>query len=117
MSPLARLPLLLALLCAGPALAQDATWVLGRWELVYDPEGRPADALEFLPDGDAVNVWPDGTRVPGIYVVTEQGVKAVFTLQGRDLITTFHADAAHSELRIVTSATGRESVYRKRAAP
>lgn len=105
---------LIALLLRLPLAAEEADWVLGRWELAYDPEGRPADALEFLPDGEAVNLWPDGTRVHGIYVVTEQGVKAVFTLQGKDIITTFHADPARTELRILTSATGRETIYRKR---
>lgn len=93
--------------------AADDDWVLGRWELVYDPDGSERDWLEFLPGGDAFSIWPDGRRVPGIYVVTAEGVKAVFTLEGRDIITTFHADPERRELRIVTSPTGVESVYRR----
>ena len=118
-----RIPLLgaaLLLLCgilAPPHVAlagEPSDWPIGRWELGHDPEDRPGDALEFLPDGEAISIWPDGTRVSGIYVVTPQGIKAVFSLDGRDIITTFHADADRQQLRIVTSTTGRESVYEKR---
>lgn len=115
MPPLGAALLLLCGILVPPhvALANEPSWPLGRWELVHDPEGRPGDALEFLPDGEAVSIWPDGTRVSGIYVVTPQGIKAVFSLDGRDIITTFHADPARRQLRIVTSSTGRESIYEK----
>ncbi len=105
----------LALLCSPLLQAADASWAVGRWELVHDPDGGKTDWLEFTADGDAYNLWADGTRVPGFYVVTEQGVKAVFTVKGKDLIATFHADPAREELRIVTSTSGRPSVYRRRA--
>lgn len=101
------------LLCAGAAHAGDADWLLGRWALTYDPQGAETDYLEFLPDGDAYSEWADGTRVPGIYVVTGQGVKAVFTVEERDLIATFHADAERKRLKIVTDASGEESVYER----
>lgn len=93
--------------------AEEPDWPVGRWELVHDPEGREQDWLEFMPNGDAYSIWPNGTKVPGIYVVTEDGIKAVFSLKDRDIIATFHVDAARQQLRIVTSETGRESVYRK----
>ena len=104
------------LVLAGSAGAIDAQWITGCWRLAHDPEDRPADALEFRADGDVDNVWADGTRVPGFYVVAPDMVKAVFTRNGRDVITVFHYDSAHTELRIVTSRTGRESIYRKKAA-
>ena len=56
---------------------------------------------------------PDGQRVPGMYIVTPQGVKAVFTHQGRDVIATFFFDAHAGVLKIVTSRTGQASLYRK----
>jgi hypothetical protein len=119
MPQISRVALAAAVLLAlslAPALAQEdgsAEWLIGRWVVAHDPEGRPGDTLEFAADGDVVNVWPDGTRTEGIYVLTERGVKAVFSYGGRDLITTFHTDPTRSELRIVTSANGEETVYRK----
>jgi hypothetical protein len=113
----AALLLLCGILASPPPVAlanEPSDWPIGRWELVHDPEGRPGDALEFLPDGEAISIWPDGTRVPGIYVVTPRGIKAVFSLDGRDIITIFHSDPDRRQLRIVTSTTGRESVYEKR---
>lgn len=97
--------------------AAPEAWVYGRWELVQDPDGSRRDWLEFLPNGDVFNIWQDGTRVTGFYVVTSYDVKAVFTIDGKDLLTTFFFNDAHDELRIVTSETGRESVYRKLPAP
>lgn len=109
-----QLFLLGMILLCGPSLADDDSgWPVGRWQLVHDPEGREQDSLEFLPNGEAHSIWPDGTRVSGIYIVTSEGIKAVFSLAGRDIITTFHVDADRQRLRIVTSQTGRESVYRK----
>lgn len=96
-----------------PAHADQADWPVGRWELVHDPEGRKADALEFTGEGDVYNVWSDGTRVSGIYIVTAEGVKTVFTREGKDVIATFHSDPTRSQLRIVTSASGEESIYEK----
>ncbi len=97
------------------AVGGDEQWILGTWELVYDPEGRATDWLEFLPSGDVRNTWADGTEVWGIYVVTQEGVKAVLSYEGTDVIFTFHADEQRNSLRIVTSNTGIESVYQKAA--
>lgn len=96
-----------------PAHAEEGAWAVGRWELAYDPEGRKADALEFTAEGDVYNHWSDGTRVSGIYIVTAEGVKTVFTRKGKDVIATFHTDPSRSQLRIVTSRSGKETVYEK----
>ena len=107
--------LVVAVLSLVPGLVSAASegWVIGKWELVYDPDGARKDWLEFAANGDAVNIWPDGERVPGMYIVTPQGVKAVFTHQGRDVIATFFFDAHAGVLKIVTSRTGQASLYRK----
>jgi len=97
------------------ASADDQDWIIGRWELVYDPEDRATDWLEFLPNGDVRNIWADGTEVSGIYIVTAEGVKAVLNYEGTDIIFTFHADEARRSLRIVTSNTGLASVYQRLA--
>ncbi len=111
--------LIILVLCWPASLWADApeAWIHGRWELIEDPDGNPRDWLEFLPNGDVFNIWQDGTRIGGFYVVTHYDVKAVFTIDGRDLLTTFFFNTDRNELRIVTSATGRESVYRKLPVP
>ncbi|MEJ2508496.1 MAG: hypothetical protein P8009_03270 [Gammaproteobacteria bacterium] len=98
---------------AAPAQGVDAQWVVGKWELTYDPDGAKKDWLEFKPNGDVISVFPDGERVLGLYIVTPDGVKAVFTYKGKDVIMIFHVDEQHRHLRIVTSRSGRESIYTK----
>jgi len=102
-----------ALAWATPARAADDQWVVGKWALSYDPDGAKKDWLEFKANGDVISIFPDGDRVLGMYIVTPKGVKAVFTYKGKDVIMTFHVDDRHRRLRIVTSQTGRASVYTK----
>ena len=97
--------------------AAGEDWVLGTWELAHDPDGSEKDWLEFRPDGGVYSVWPNGQRVEGIYIVAPNSVKAVFTHEGRDVITTFHFDAQRQVPKIVTSETREESIYRKTDSP
>lgn len=87
-------------------------WLHGKWELVYDPDGDKKDWLEFLPDGDVRSQGELG-EVDGMYIVTPKGVKAVFTYKEKDFIMNFHYDPDAQALKIVTSHTGRESIYKK----
>ncbi len=94
-----------------PGNASEA-WLHGKWELVYDPDGDKKDWLEFFPDGDVRSKGELG-EVDGLYILTPKGVKAVFTYQEKDFIMTFHYDKQQQVLKIVTSHTGRESIYKK----
>jgi len=91
---------------------QDEAWLHGKWELTYDPDGSEKDWLEFLPGGDAFSSGPLG-RLEGIYIVDGDAVKAVFTFRDKDFIMNFRADRQARQLKIVTSHTGRESIYSK----
>ena len=94
------------------AMAADDSWLLGKWELSYDPDDAPKDWLEFTAAGDVYSEGPMG-RVEGIYVITTEGVKAVFTVKENDIIMNFRYDQQDRALKIITSRTGRASVYRK----
>jgi hypothetical protein len=48
-----------------------------------------------------------------MYVVAEDRVTAVFSRNGKDVIATFFFDPQHTELRIVTSHSRKETLYRK----
>jgi opacity protein-like surface antigen len=93
------------------AYASD-DWLVGKWKLHFDPDGAETDYMEFKADGDVISTGPNG-RVEGLYQVNPGSVKAVFTYKEKDFIMTFHFNEQRDELRIVTSHTGRESIYKK----
>lgn len=113
-----RLSLLLLGLCVtySAMSADDEAWVYGKWELSYDPDGAKKDWLEFLPNGDAWSIGDNG-RIQGMYIVDGETVKAVFSWKGKDFIMTFHGDKKNQTLKIVTSRSGKESVYTKMKQP
>lgn len=94
-------------------MAADEAWIYGVWQLSYDPDASKPDYLEFLPNGDVFNIGHDGARISGMYVVSDDRVTAVFSQNSKDVITTFFFDEQHTQLRIVTSKTGKETLYRK----
>ena len=102
---------MLLVLSTNMALADEA-WLIGKWKLFYDPDGSKTDYIDFKADGDAISSGPEG-EYGGFYVLSPNSVKAVFTYKGKDFIMTFHYNEQRDELRIVTSHTGRESIYRK----
>ena len=115
---LIRICIVVLSLCATyPVLStEDETWLHGTWELIYDPDGAKKDWLEFLPNGDAWSIGANG-KIQGMYIVDENTVKAVFTWKGKDFIMTFHSDRQNNLLRIVTSHSGKESIYKKMDKP
>jgi len=107
----------LGLCAASPAWSDgNETWLYGKWELSFDPDGAKTDWLEFLPNGDAWSIGPHG-RVPGMYIVDGNEVKAVFTWKQQDFIMTFYGDREKGQLSIVTSHSGKASIYKKLDKP
>lgn len=96
--------------------SNNESWIYGKWELSYDPDGAKTDWVVFLPNGDARSIGPHG-KVDGIYIVDGDTVKAVFTWKGKDFIMFFHADGKKDALSIVTSNTGKPSIYKKVSQP
>ena len=90
----------------------DYDWVVGKWALVYDPDGGKTDYLEFLANGDVISSGPAGSY-EGFYIASFGMIKAVLNIHDKDLILTFHHNQANTELRIITSDSGRASIYEK----
>jgi hypothetical protein len=112
-----RLIFLLALLAgswgtSAQTAEDDIAWLIGKWQLVYDPDGATTDYLIFKKNGDLVSISEHGTYY-GFYMVVPGAVRGVLTNNGKDLLLTFFYNDDRTELRIVTSATGIESVYAK----
>lgn len=113
--------LLIVLLLMGTGVvhaanADNESWIYGKWQLSYDPDGARMDWLEFLPNGDARSIGPNG-RIEGIYIVDGDTVKAVFTWKGKDFIMNFRADRNNHLLKIITSRSGKASIYKKMDRP
>lgn len=94
----------------------DESWIYGKWQLNYDPDGASVDWLEFLPNGDAWSIGPNG-KIQGIYIVDGDAVKAVFTWKDKDFIMNFRTDKQHQLLKIITSRSGKASIYKKMDKP
>lgn len=91
---------------------EDDAWLIGRWALSYDPDGATTDYLIFRANGDLISISEHG-EYHGFYLVVPGAVKGVLTKDGQDLLLTFFYNEARTELRIVTSDSGIESVYSK----
>jgi len=107
--------LLVALSLAVPlSMAGTPSWLLGRWELKFDPDGSEKDFLEFNTGGQVINISPTGRQMTGIYVLKEEGVKTSFVLpNGKMISATMIPSDNKRELRMKNSPTGKFTVYEK----
>lgn len=97
-----------------PVRAETASWLIGRWELKFDPDGSPKDFLEFGEGGQVVNISPQGRQAAGVYVIKEDGVKASFALpNGKTLPFLFIPTTDKRQLQVRSSRTGNVAVYEK----
>jgi hypothetical protein len=104
------LALTLLLASASPA---DQVWLLGRWEMVRDPDGGPKNWLEFGPDGTVVSIKSGGERMTGRYIASEAEVKVYFKVGTLSVITTLAADGDGKHLYTRSARTGNTAVYEK----
>lgn len=110
--------LLLITLCIGSWLAssqaadEDVQWLIGKWQLVYDPDGASTDYLVFKENGDLISISEHG-EFHGFYMVVPGAIRGVLSNNGKDLLLTFFYNSDKTQLRIVTSASGIESIYEK----
>ncbi len=109
------LSLALALVVAtAPARAADETWLLGRWQLVYAPDGDPTDWLEFAPDGRMTSIAPNGRRSGGAYVTTGREVQLNFKVGTQSVIITLTHEPDRQRLYARSARTGNTAIYEKR---
>lgn len=99
---------------AGRAHAQSAPWLLGRWELKYDPDGSPKDMIEFGPSSQVISFGPDGQQTTGVYVWKEGEVRASFALRnGKVLPLVFTPSPDRRQLWLKSARTGKTAIYEK----
>jgi hypothetical protein len=97
-----------------PVGAADDGWILGRWELIRDPDGSPKDWLEFAADGRVVAIKPDGQRFGGRYIASESAVQLNYKIGTQSIIITLEPGFDKKELFARSDRTGNTAVYEKR---
>ena len=102
-------------LCAMGVAASDAGngWLVGKWEMTFDPDGSEKDWMEFSADGSAYSIAADGRRVPGKYSLSGQSVNIVYTFNGKDIPITLTYNADKTKLLAHSQRTGNTSEYQK----
>ena len=78
---------LLVVLQAANALAEPGSndWLVGTWELAFDPDGNPKDWLIFDERKQVVSRGPDGRTTSGTHRFTGDEVSLFFIVGSRSL--------------------------------
>jgi hypothetical protein len=105
---------LLLLVPAAPAGAVDPAWLLGRWELLRDPDGGAQDWLEFSTDGRVALAKRNGPRFTGRYFASDAEVQIDYKVGSQSVIVTFTPSSDKRELYARSAVTGYNAVYEKR---
>jgi len=93
--------------------AADQAWLVGTWELTYDPAGGEKDWMEFTADGRAFSIAPNHKRVPGRYVVTGQEVRVTYKIKGKLIPITLTFTPDKKKLFGASAKSGNNSVYER----
>jgi hypothetical protein len=97
-----------------PVGGADDGWLLGRWELIRDPDGSPKDWLEFTADGRVVAIKPNGQHFGGRYFASETAVQLNYKIGTQSIIITLTPGFDKKELFARSDRTGNTAVYEKR---
>ncbi len=105
--------LLLLATHGGIAYGADNSWLVGTWELTYDPDGSEKDWVEFTADGKSYSISPKGRRLPGEYSLSGQTISNVFTYNGKTIPQEFTVSSDKKKLLFYSKKTGSTSEYEK----
>ncbi len=106
---------LFALLMTTSAFAQSNDWLMGTWQLSYDPDGDPTDKLVFKPGNAFTNITANGKSLNGKYEVNNGRVKVVLEKQGKPYMAFFLGfEKSRDSLHFYSESTKKTSVYKKR---
>jgi hypothetical protein len=112
--PVALTLLALLLLAAAPVRAADQAWLVGRWDLLRDPDGGAQDWLEFNREGQVAMAKRNGPRYTGRYHASDDAVQIDYKIGSQSVITTLTPSSDRRELYARSAVTGMNAVYEKR---
>lgn len=96
-----------------PVFAAEGSWLVGKWELSYDPDGNEKDWIEFTKDGEAFSISPNGRRVPGQYIVTDSEIGITYSFNGKTIPMALKFTPDKKKLLAYSKRTGKTSEYQK----
>lgn len=83
---------------------QDTTWILGKWELAYNPEKDDEDALIFDSDDTVTVLAEKGGKLPGTYQYSDGILKISLPTQRKTIEVEFEVSSDHSKLTYASGA-------------
>lgn len=99
-----RYPLLLMMLltlvlvaCSGTT-PEAAPWLLGRWQVSYNPNNDDNDVMVFQPDAMVTIETEDGRTLPGQYQIKQDQLLLLIQVGQRNVETGFTISAARDRL-------------------
>ncbi len=95
--------LVLLTACSG-GMESEHDWLLGQWELAYNPENDDEDVLLFHEDGRVVIQTVDGREINGRYRIANDRLYLTLMLATRPLEVSFAISPDHS--RLIFEKTG-----------
>ena len=90
--------------------APDGDWLAGAWTLCEDPDGSPADALLFMPDGTGSVIRPKGS-LSFAYKQAGRSVSLQARVGDRTVPIELMATPAYDKLVLHSDSTGNDSFY------
>jgi len=78
------LAILILAIFSSISVADSNTWLLGNWQMAYDPDGDTKDILTFSPGGQFVTTEAStGRKIQGNYIVKPGEVNVSLVQQGK----------------------------------
>jgi len=95
----------------GPVVAADQSWLVGKWEMSFDPDGNEKDWLQFSADGKVVSISGGANGPVGTYVVSGDQVQITFQLKTRSVSMTLAISPDKKKLLNFSKRTGNTAEY------
>lgn len=96
------------------ATAQSDGWIIGTWQLSYDPDGDSKDTLTFKTGNQFTNIDSKGNTFNGTYEVNNGRVKVDLTKQGKTFMSFMLGyEKAKDALHFYSEKTKKTSIYKK----
>ena len=91
----------------------SATWIHGKWELSYEPDGSPKDFITFFRNGTVVNSLPGNEDTRGTYSIVGGRVKIVFKPGNTSFPIEMRIAEQRTKLIIYSQRSGNTAEYTK----
>jgi hypothetical protein len=101
----------LALACANKGAGTESSWIVGTWDLAYDPDGSRKDQIIFKADGTVINRVPGEPDQTGKYAVRQDTIRLDFSIGGKAFSIEMKTNQARDRLYLHSPGTGSTSEY------